>query len=161
MNSTKVKDWLEVIGIFAVVASLIFVGLQMRQTHRISLSQAYQSRTSAAAEWNSALAANPAALSAMRKAANGAENDISAEEYDALRQSLFGVIYLYDNAHYQYQQGFVSEEFWATSRASLKRFMENPVVRDVIMARLDTGMRPEFRAVVVSVGEELKITQDD
>jgi len=133
----------------------------MRQTHKISLSQAYQSRTSAAAEWNSALAANPVALSAMRKAANGAEYDISDEEYDALRQSLFGVIYLYDNAHYQYQQGFVSEEFWATSRASLKRFMENPVVRDVIMARLDTGMRPEFRAVVVSVGEELKMTQDD
>lgn len=161
MNSTRLKDWLEVIGIFAVFASLIFVGLQMRQTHKISLSQAYQSRTSAAAEWNSALAANPAALSALRKAANGAENDISDEEHDALRRSLHGVIYLYDNAHYQYQQGFVSDEFWATTRASLKKFMENPFVYDVIMARLDTGMRPEFRAVVVSVSAELKKTQDN
>ena len=39
MDSAKLNDRMQVVGIFAVVASLIFVGLQMRQTHRISLSQ--------------------------------------------------------------------------------------------------------------------------
>lgn len=47
MNTGKIQDWMEVIGIFAVVASLIFVGLEMRQAHEISLSQAYQSRVAA------------------------------------------------------------------------------------------------------------------
>jgi hypothetical protein len=161
MDSTKLRDWMEVVGIFALVASLIFVGLQMRQAHKISLSQAYQSRTSAAAEWNSAFAANPAALSAFRKSADGASDDISSEEYDALRRSVIGMVYLYDNGHYQYQQGFVSEGYWATTRASLKSVMKNPVANVVIMERLDTGMRPDFRAVVVSVSKELETTRED
>ena len=161
MDSTKLNDWLQVVGIFAVVGSLIFVGLEMRQAHKISLSQAYQSRTSAAAEWNSALAANPGALSALRKSAGGVSDDITNEEYDALYRSMIGVIYLFDNAHYQYQQGFVSEGFWATTRASLKNLMMNPVANAVFIERLDAGMRPEFRTIVLSVGAELEEELDD
>ena len=40
MNSAKLNDWLQVIGIFALVASLIFVGLQMKQTQEIGQGEA-------------------------------------------------------------------------------------------------------------------------
>jgi hypothetical protein len=40
MDSAKVNDWMQVVGIFAVVASLLFVGLQMKQTHEIALAEA-------------------------------------------------------------------------------------------------------------------------
>lgn len=161
MDTSKLNDWLQVIGIFAVFASLIFVGLEMRQAHKISLSQAYQSRTSAAAEWNSALAANPSALSALRKSSGGQDGDLTDEEYDALYRSLLGVIYLYDNAHYQYQQGFVTEGFWASTRASLKNLMKNPVANAVFVERLDASMRPEFRSVVVSILAEQEEKPDE
>ena len=161
MDMTKLNDWLQVIGIFAVFASLIFVGLEMRQAHKISLSQAYQSRTSAAAEWNSALAANPSALSALRKSSGGQDGDLTNEEYDALYRSLLGVIYLYDNAHYQYQEGFVTEGFWASTRASLKNLMKNPVANAVFVERLDASMRPEFRSVVISILEEPEEKPDE
>ena len=39
MNQTKLRDWLEIVGIFSVVVSLVFVGLQMRQTHEIALAE--------------------------------------------------------------------------------------------------------------------------
>ena len=42
MGSAKLNDWLQVLGMFAIVASLIFVGLQIRQTDAIALSQIYQ-----------------------------------------------------------------------------------------------------------------------
>ena len=161
MDTTKLNDWLQVIGIFAVFASLIFVGLEMRQAHKISLSQAYQSRTSAAAEWNSALAANPSALSALRKSSGGQDSELTNEEYDALYRSLLGVIYLYDNAHYQYQEGFVTEGFWASTRASLKNLMKNPVANAVFVERLDASMRPEFRSVVISILAELEERPDE
>ena len=32
MGSAKISDWIQIIGIFALVASLIFVGLQMKQS---------------------------------------------------------------------------------------------------------------------------------
>ena len=43
MDSAKLNDWLQVIGLFGVVASLIFVGLQMKQEHEIALSNGIQS----------------------------------------------------------------------------------------------------------------------
>jgi hypothetical protein len=42
MDSAKLNDWLQVIGIFALVASLIFVGMQMRQAQRIAIADSYQ-----------------------------------------------------------------------------------------------------------------------
>ena len=45
MDSTKLNDWMQIIGIFAVVASLIFVGLQMRQDQQIAMSESYSSMT--------------------------------------------------------------------------------------------------------------------
>jgi hypothetical protein len=45
VDSTKLNDWMQVIGIFAVVASLIFVGLQLRQDQAIAVSESYSSAT--------------------------------------------------------------------------------------------------------------------
>ena len=42
MDRSKVHDWLEVVGMFGVIASLVFVGLQMKQTQEIALGEAYQ-----------------------------------------------------------------------------------------------------------------------
>ena len=43
MKFEKFKDVAELIGIVAIVASLIFVGLQMRQEQRIALAEAFNS----------------------------------------------------------------------------------------------------------------------
>ena len=45
MNTAKLNDWMQVFGIFAVVASLIFVGLQMRQDRTIAFVDAMSSRS--------------------------------------------------------------------------------------------------------------------
>jgi hypothetical protein len=41
MDSAKLNDWMQVVGIFAVVASLVFVGLQMRQEQEIAIVATY------------------------------------------------------------------------------------------------------------------------
>jgi len=155
MDSNRLRDWLEIVGIFAVVASLIFVGMQMRQTHEIALSQAYQSRVAAAVEWNVAFGSNAAALAAFGKAEAGRQDDTSGDERLALRQVMHGLFLLYDNAHYQNQQGFVSDEFWAMTRNSMRHMMRNPAVREIFLARLATGnVRPAFRAVVEALEDQ-------
>ena len=145
MKSASLRDWLEIVGIFSVVASPVFVGLQMRQASEISLSQAYQARTSAAAEWNSAFAANPAALAAFRKGAENNVDDITTAEFDALRRTIAGLFYLYDNAHYQYEAGFVSEDFWAITRESIRIMRENPAVESIFADIVRRAGRPGFR----------------
>jgi hypothetical protein len=41
MNSVKLREWLEIIGILAVVASLVFVGIEIRQTSRAALEESF------------------------------------------------------------------------------------------------------------------------
>ena len=150
---------METVGIFSVVASLIFVGMEIRQSHEISLSQAYQSRVATVVEWNSALAANPAALSAYRKSAEGAVDEITTEEHEALRSTMLGLFHLFDNAHIQYEMGFLSEEFWAMTRENLKLQMSNPAANRVFVQKANDLARPSFRDVVLSINEELRIQQ--
>lgn len=45
MNYRKTRDWLEGIGIVAVAASLIFVGLQVRQEKSIAIVETFSHRT--------------------------------------------------------------------------------------------------------------------
>ena len=157
MKSEKLRDWLEIVGIFSVVASLVFVGLQMRQAHKISLSQTYQGRTTAAAEFNSAFASNTVALSAYTKVVDGRAQEITIEEYQSLRRTIVAVLHLYDNAHFQYQQGFVSEEFWLATRANLKSWMNLSAFRAIILERIDVQGRPDFKSVVHSIDEEMRL----
>ena len=48
MDSSKLNDWMQIVGMFAIVASLIFVGLQMKQSQEIAIAAQYQARAESA-----------------------------------------------------------------------------------------------------------------
>ena len=58
MNSQKLHDWLQIIGIAAVVASLVFVGLQLKQSDEIALAQVYESAAARGVEQRALIAAH-------------------------------------------------------------------------------------------------------
>ena len=55
MDSSKLNDWMQVVGIFAVVISLLFVGYQLKQSQDIAIAGQNQERQSVAIDyytWN-------------------------------------------------------------------------------------------------------------
>jgi hypothetical protein len=44
LDSAKTNDWAQIVGRFVLVASLLFVGLQMKQVQEIAWAEAYQER---------------------------------------------------------------------------------------------------------------------
>jgi hypothetical protein len=58
MDSQKLHDWLQVIGIAAIVASLIFVGLQLKQSDEIALAEALENVTAIGIEERGLIAAH-------------------------------------------------------------------------------------------------------
>lgn len=60
MDSAKLNDWMQVVGILAVVGSLIFVGLQMRQDRNIAMAEALSSRSAAISELAALIGSNKA-----------------------------------------------------------------------------------------------------
>ena len=120
MDSAKLNDWLQVIGLFGVVASLIFVGLQMKQEHEIALSNAYQARADTAAQLWSDMASNPALVGATIKSEDLGYDSLSREEKEVLAYSEQAWLHVFENIHFQYINGFISEEHWRRSREAFK-----------------------------------------
>jgi hypothetical protein len=51
MNSSKLSDWLQVIGLFSVLAGLLFVGLQLRQEQELAQAARIQTALDSERAW--------------------------------------------------------------------------------------------------------------
>ena len=116
MKSPNWKDVAELFGIAAIVASLIFVGLQTKQSHEIAFAENYQARTATVMDWNHSLANSDLVLSAFEKSATGRSDDIDPMERRATSAMIMSALYAYENSHYQHTLGFVSNEHWDRAR---------------------------------------------
>ena len=140
MDSAKLNDWMQVVGIFALVASLIFVGLQMKQNQEIALAAQYQSRAQTTVDFFIARM----------------ESDLVSEGYLERigheigpgeirhRHNMAQVQWtLMDNNHFQYQQGFITEETWQGYEKLIRTFYANCDDRWTFERRKG-GMRASF-----------------
>ena len=151
----KISDWkdtAELIGIAAIVASLIFVGLQMKQSQDIAIADQYQERANSAIEYYLAHMAEPAVSDRGRRMIDGGYYDAypadvqeyiseQAPEAIALAYLRFRTsMNLQDNNYFQYESGFMTEEAW---QAQLNRFRK--VFSNRLFAETYKMEREEYR----------------
>jgi hypothetical protein len=151
MNSAKLNDWMQVAGIFALVASLLFVGMQMKQEQEIALSAAYQARTATLVEFLTATGTDDVTRSAILKIQSGAI-DLTPHERLAFRSMTNAGRELMQNSHYQYVRGFLDEEHWRSVRRIIKSQLQLPIAREGL---LSDSVRPSFSLVVEEIEREL------
>jgi len=122
----KSDDWkniAELVGMAAIVASLIFVGLELRQSQEIALSQTHSERSTTVIEQIISVADNSHYLSALAKRAAGNPDEVTPIEHQALLMVANAAMFSIEDAFYQHQRGFLPEERWNASRENLKWFM--------------------------------------
>jgi hypothetical protein len=138
VNTTQFREWVEIIGIFGIIASLVFVGLEMRQSQRIALSAIYQARADSSMHIRMAPIGSDALLSATAKMqSQGYSADVRDQltplEVTALSALEGGNVIYLENVHYQYLNGFISEEHWQTNREEIKGLLRaSPGLRDYV-----------------------------
>ena len=132
VDTSKINEWLQVVGMFGVIASLIFVGLQMKQTQQIALSNTYQTRTAATVESLIAAISSPEFLSASAKVYANKSDELTMQEAVAWEYFLGADMTLFENNHQQYEMGFLSEEHWQRNVAELKCKFELPLNRQMM-----------------------------
>jgi hypothetical protein len=134
MDSAKLNDWMQVFGIFALVGSLIFVGLQMKQDQDIAIATQYQARAVTAIDIQEAR--QQSGIVSRQEGQRyidlyglpeGIDEDISAEDFGALIFDARRLIYVYDNLHFQHSSGFLSEDAWQTNRAQIRSMARRPI----------------------------------
>ena len=153
----ELQDWLQVLGLFGVVASLIFVGMEMRQAHQIARSQANQARTDATTNLLIEAASNPYVMSASAKLAGGQGDEMTAEEQNARRLVLLAQLFHYENLYFQFSDGFLSRDRWLGSRQNLKAALRNeqPISSRQIFNDAPNAWSAEFRDLVGELLSEI------
>ena len=127
------RDLAEMFGHLAIVASLLFVGLQMNQSQEIAVASQYQERASTAVEYYGAQMVNDRAvaekgaqiLAAAKSGMTTPElrdfvKDRSAESIGMWFYENRVFFVMLDNFHYQYSAGFLEDESWDAFRKQLQ-----------------------------------------
>ncbi len=118
----------EIIGAFGVIASLIYLSVQIRQnTHsmeegrRLALAQTYQMRADALQQMLVTAANSRVGEIIVKLQEDGYPEDIESlnrltfEERGRFRLRQIAQQTHWDNLHFQYQQGFLDEEYFNDS----------------------------------------------
>ncbi|MEL7185869.1 MAG: hypothetical protein AAFN50_05465 [Pseudomonadota bacterium] len=105
------------VGITAVVASLIAVAIELRQTQSAIVANTYQARAYDAIDKNWRLAESPVLGSILAKVSADpssidALTDVELRQVRALAR---GMRIDADNEYYQYRQGFLDEEYFESA----------------------------------------------
>jgi hypothetical protein len=131
VDTSKINEWLQIVGMFGVIASLVFVGLQLKQTQQIALSNTYQARSDATVESLTSAINSPEFLSASAKVYANNSNELTMQEAVAWEYFLGADMTMFENNHQQYEMGFLSEEHWQRNVAELECTFELPLNRQM------------------------------
>jgi len=151
----KTRDWkdiAEIVGIGAIVASLIFVGLQMRQSHEIALVTLYQMRADAAREVMVTSMESESLRQALERMESGDEEQTFADEY-ALYNYMSILLNHFENAHFLYLRGFLTEEHWRSDVANITGTISQPGAIEM-WHEVKDGYRESFVEAIESALQE-------
>lgn len=140
MTQSIIKSWIELIGLAAIVGSLVFVGLELKQGQDVAVAGQYQDRASIVADYylsrleSEHLIAHLGEDITSRYEANDLgpeqENHFESRGPDSLATNFLHmnvVLVMFDNLHFQFQHGFLTEEAWIPFRGQLKGALRNPL----------------------------------
>jgi len=113
------KETAELIGILAIVASLVALVIELRQTQSALSAETYQARAIDAIGELLDVADSEYLLPVLAATSNGADHEAVAGLDPEDRMRLFNYLRArmidWDNEHYQYQNGFMDADFFAAT----------------------------------------------
>ena len=109
------ERWAQAFGFLGVIASLLFVGLEIKQSRDIAHAEIYQHRASMLLDKNLGLVSPEQIEVTLSKIYDG---EAELTQFDAVvLDSVMERDFIYfENVHFQYQLGMISEEEWSSTR---------------------------------------------
>ena len=124
MDADKIGRWLQILGIAALVASLVFVGLELRQSHEIAIADIYQQRSAMLIEVHAIRLSSDLLHETISKAHAG--EPLTDVEKSLLTTHFLPMFSYWENNHFQYQMGLMPEEQWNASRNTIRNYIRRP-----------------------------------
>jgi hypothetical protein len=129
MNSGQKLNWIETIGIVGIIASLVFVGYQIKLSRDIASADIYQNFMSMIIEIQLTGVTNEPLSQALVKDSLGEEELTFYEQY-LIWGWLETLMTAKDNLLIQHRLGLVSDDLWEIERRNISAQMEWACFRD-------------------------------
>ena len=142
MDLNELANLGEFIGGIAVVFSLVFVGLQIRQNTKSVQAQSELSLSYKFADVHGRANDNPD-LSRLYDEALIDPEALSDEDVRRLRWFIAEIFCVYDGAYHLFKRGQISEASWRVKISSIKAMIGNPVLKEWWDGRM-TPLSTEF-----------------
>lgn len=127
MNWEAVSAVAEILGAIAVVVTLIYLAIQIRQSTKVARSATRQAIAESAAQLGADMLENSGMAEIFVKHFNGEE--LSAVEELRLQARCYRDMRHWENVHYQVSQGLVTKDQWSGFRKNLASLLTLPVYR--------------------------------
>ncbi len=122
MSTEVITVVAEVVGVIAVIVSVLYLANQVRQGTEVARSVARQGIADAAMAEASSVVDNPDLAKLLYSEISGGSLE-PHEEY-RLQLFVFRSLRLYENVHYQFTRGMLEPEEWAAFRTNLELLFE-------------------------------------
>lgn len=143
MNWEAIAAVAEAVGATGVIATLAYLGLQVRQNTRAIHVQTYESFVAQFRNWNEPMRSDPEMTQLWSTMLDGIEL-ISPEEREHAVHVLYDFVRLAETLHYQYRKGMVEESMWSGWETIYRAYLTAPGARWYFNERRDFFC-PEFR----------------
>ena len=123
MKKISLDVWVQLVGLLSVVAGLVFVGFEMRQSQQIALASQQQERASLVTEIIGTFAEVDPPIS-MLDYLDGNIDFSDPDTRAVVETFIYRMWMVYENDYLQYDLGLMNEEIWQAKLTSM-RFMYN------------------------------------
>ena len=146
----------QLLGMLGVIASLLFVGFEIKQSRDIAMADIYQQRSAMALD----IALSKYSPEQAGKVMNTAREDrlkLTKQDTQVLSFILEASFIYYENVHFQYQLSLIGEEEWAASKKLISRGFEVAPCSPVWWSHTKETWRESFASEVDGLLEQLDL----
>ena len=152
MSLTDLASLGSLLSSVAVLVSLIFLGLQIRQANRNQRSLMQQGRSARNVDLLCHLT-DPKLSEILLRVSAG--ETLPDADYYALYGYMAAVIWSYEDNFFQFRSGTLDAKSWASDRLTLKRLLGNPAYRAVWRA-VREGIGEDYRTFLDGIAAEAR-----
>lgn len=142
-RAQKASRWIEFIGVFAVVLSLVLVARELQQNTEATIGEISQGQLAMLVEIDGWLVDGDFAELVAR--VEGGSTSLSPKEAIQYAYWIYGKFNLCENVFDRHQAGLVSEDYWIAWEGGCRRLLEPPFAQEVWRDRRG-WYGPAFRA---------------
>ena len=130
MKKVSLDVWIQLLGMLSVLAGLVFVGLEMRQSQRIALAAQQQERASLVTEIIGTFSETNPPISFLDFLNENL--DVSDQNDRAVAETyIYRMWMVYENDYLQYELGLMDEDIWLAKLAAMRNVYGRCQYREV------------------------------